>query len=204
MFWQLTIDANDQVLLARFWTRALGYQPVPPNEPDTTWHAHYRSQLAGRTGFDDRNFRPGWAATADLVSAGAEPKVGKNRLHLDLYPTGQDNASPMQQRIEIVEAKLLSWSIWAPGCSAGPDMTTRTTRSTSSSCTIRKATNSVSVEMHGGRTPRARETAATPGLKGCQAPSPSRARRMSRQASAHAVKFPHANRARVHIPRHAS
>jgi hypothetical protein len=34
-----------------------------------------------------------------------EAKAGKNRLHLDLYPTGRDNALPMQRRIEIVEAK---------------------------------------------------------------------------------------------------
>jgi hypothetical protein len=32
--------------------------------------------------------------------------VGTNRLHLDLYPTGRDNALPMLQRIEIVEAKV--------------------------------------------------------------------------------------------------
>ena len=35
-----------------------------------------------------------------------EAKAGKNRLHLDLYPTGRDNALPMQRRIEIVEAKV--------------------------------------------------------------------------------------------------
>jgi Glyoxalase-like domain len=35
-----------------------------------------------------------------------EPKAGKNRLHLDLYPTGRDNALPMGRRIGIVEAKV--------------------------------------------------------------------------------------------------
>ena len=29
-FWQLTIDANDPAVLARFWAQALGYQPAPP------------------------------------------------------------------------------------------------------------------------------------------------------------------------------
>jgi hypothetical protein len=33
-----------------------------------------------------------------------EAKAGKNRLHLDLYRTGRDNALPMQRQIEIVEA----------------------------------------------------------------------------------------------------
>ena len=32
--------------------------------------------------------------------------MGKNRLHLDLYPTGRDNALPLQQRIEIADAKV--------------------------------------------------------------------------------------------------
>ena len=35
-----------------------------------------------------------------------EAKARKNRLHLDLYPTGRDNALPMERRIEIVEAKV--------------------------------------------------------------------------------------------------
>jgi hypothetical protein len=35
-----------------------------------------------------------------------EAKAGKNRLHLDLFPTGRDNALPMERRIEIVEAKV--------------------------------------------------------------------------------------------------
>jgi Glyoxalase-like domain len=35
-----------------------------------------------------------------------ESKAGKNRLHLDLYPAGRDNALPQQRRIEIVEAKV--------------------------------------------------------------------------------------------------
>ena len=39
VFWQLTIDANDPAVLARFWAQALPYQPVPPAEPQTTWNA---------------------------------------------------------------------------------------------------------------------------------------------------------------------
>ena len=54
MFWQLTIDANDAAVLARFWAQALGYQPVPPPEPPIWFQ-----QVPGA-------------------------KAGKNRLHLDL------------------------------------------------------------------------------------------------------------------------
>ena len=35
-----------------------------------------------------------------------ESKVGKNRLHLDLYPTGRDNRLPQERCVEIVEAKV--------------------------------------------------------------------------------------------------
>jgi hypothetical protein len=55
--WQLTIDANDPALLARFWTQALGFsQPVPPTEPETTWHQHYRARLGEEAAFADRLF----------------------------------------------------------------------------------------------------------------------------------------------------
>src|SRR6266700_2110661 len=90
VFWQLTIDANDPAVLARFWAQALGYQPVPPAEPQTTWHALYHARLRPPIWFQEV----------------PEAKAGKNRLHLDLYPTGRDNALPMERRIEIVEAKV--------------------------------------------------------------------------------------------------
>jgi hypothetical protein len=105
-FWQLTIDANDPALLARFWGQALGYLPAPPAEPRTTWHAHYRSRLGERVAFDDRLFDPEGLRPPIWFQAVPESKAGKNRLHLDLYPTGRDNALPQERRIEIVEAKV--------------------------------------------------------------------------------------------------
>ncbi|MDQ1647565.1 MAG: hypothetical protein QOJ50_3749 [Cryptosporangiaceae bacterium] len=106
VFWQLTIDANDPVLLARFWAQALGYQPVPPTEPETTWQAHYRSRLGGEAAFDDRLFDPAGVRPPIWFQEVPEEKAGKNRLHLDLYPTGRDNAMPLARRIEVVEAKV--------------------------------------------------------------------------------------------------
>ena len=106
MFWQLTIDANDPALLARFWSRALGYQPAPPDEPDTTWYAHYRTRLGGEQAFADRLFDPAGLKPPIWFQQVPESKAGKNRLHLDLYPTARDNSLPIQRRIEIVEAKV--------------------------------------------------------------------------------------------------
>jgi hypothetical protein len=106
MFWQLTIDANDPALLARFWAQALGYQPAPPTTPATTWHALYQARLGEDEAFDDRLFDPAGLRPPIWFQQVPEAKAGKNRLHLDLYPTGRDSALPMEQRIDIVEAKV--------------------------------------------------------------------------------------------------
>jgi hypothetical protein len=106
VFWQLTIDANDPAALARFWAQALGYQPVPPAEPQTTWHAHYRARLGEDAAFADRLFDPAGLRPPIWFQQVPEEKAGKNRLHVDLFPTGRDVALPMERRIEIVEAKV--------------------------------------------------------------------------------------------------
>jgi hypothetical protein len=106
VFWQLTIDANDPARLARFWAQALGYQPAPPAEPETTWHQHYRARLGGEAAFGDRIFDPAGLRPPVWFQQVPESKAGKNRLHVDLYPTGRDSALPVERRIEIVEAKV--------------------------------------------------------------------------------------------------
>ena len=106
VFWQLTIDANDPPRLARFWAQALGYQPAPPAEPETTWHQLYRARLGGEAAFADRIFDPAGLRPPVWFQQVPESKAGKNRLHIDLYPTGRDNALPVKHRIEIVEAKV--------------------------------------------------------------------------------------------------
>jgi hypothetical protein len=35
-----------------------------------------------------------------------EPKTGKNRLHLDVYPTGRDRALPWDRRTALVDARV--------------------------------------------------------------------------------------------------
>jgi len=110
VFWQLTVDANDPAMLARFWAQALGYQPAPPAEPPTTWNAHYQARLGEDAAFADRLFDPAGVRPPIWFQQVPESKAGKNRLHLDLYPTGRDSALPAQRRIEIVEAKVAELS----------------------------------------------------------------------------------------------
>ncbi|MEV0459634.1 VOC family protein [Catellatospora methionotrophica] len=104
-FWQLTIDANDPARLTRFWSLALGYQPVPPDGP-APWHAHYRHRLGDEAAFDNRLFDPEGLRPPLWFQQVPEGKAGKNRLHLDLYPTGRDDTLGLAQRIAIVEATV--------------------------------------------------------------------------------------------------
>jgi hypothetical protein len=106
MFWQLTIDANDPARLSTFWAQALGYVPAPPAELEATWWAHYRGRLGGAAEFDDRLFPPDGAGPALWFQEVPEEKAGKNRLHLDLYPTGRDDSLAFDRRVEIVDAKV--------------------------------------------------------------------------------------------------
>jgi hypothetical protein len=66
----LTIDCHDQKLLADFWCAALGYRLIEIDEEDAIVEP-----VAG----------PGWTMLFQFVP---EDKSVKNRLHLDLRPSG--------------------------------------------------------------------------------------------------------------------
>ena len=105
VFWQLTIDANDPARLAEFWAVALGYEPAPPSQ-DTTYWTYYRRRLGDRERYSDRLFDPQGKGPAIWFQQVPEGKAGKNRLHVDLYPTGRDVGLTAEQRAEIIEAKV--------------------------------------------------------------------------------------------------
>ena len=105
-FWQVAFDANDPGLLASFWEKALGYHLAPPAASDTTWDAHYRARLVDASTYEDRLFHPTGEGPPIWFQKVPDVKAGKNRLHLDLYPTARDDDLQLEQRIEIVEAKV--------------------------------------------------------------------------------------------------
>ena len=84
----------------------VGRDQRPSADPETTWHQHYRARLGEEAAFDDRLFDPAGLRPPIWFQEVPETKAAKNRLHLDLYPTGRDNALPLDRRIEIVEAKV--------------------------------------------------------------------------------------------------
>src|SRR4051794_22954567 len=106
MFWQLTIDTVDPGPLAAFWARALGWTGTPPASPDTPWWRHFRHRLGDRDAFDDRLFDPEGLRPSLWFQEVPEPKEGKNRLHLDLYPTGRDGSLTQPERVALVDAKV--------------------------------------------------------------------------------------------------
>src|SRR5689334_20332442 len=105
LFFQITLDCHDPARLSEFWAKALGYLPVPPAEPDTPWWALYRHRLGDSDAFDDRIFDPEGLRPPLWFQEVPEAKAGKNRLHLDLYPTGRDRSLPFDRRKEIVDTK---------------------------------------------------------------------------------------------------
>jgi hypothetical protein len=106
LFCQLTIDARDPMLLARFWAQVLGWQPAPPSASQTPWYDHYRRRLGDRPAFEDRLFDPEGLRPPIWFQQVPEGKAGKNRLHLDVYPSRRDPALSLGERMALVEAKV--------------------------------------------------------------------------------------------------
>jgi hypothetical protein len=90
----LCVDSTEPKKVASFWEAAPGWR------------------LTSENGTDEVRLEPPKGSPADGVPPDIlfhhvpEAKAGKDRLHLDLYPTGRDNAPPMERRIQIVEAKV--------------------------------------------------------------------------------------------------
>src|SRR5215210_3083006 len=83
---EVVIDCRDPRRLARFWAEVLGW-PVVDDESGYSW--------LSSTG------EP-WAPPPILVLAQVgETKTVKNRLHLDLNPSGCDQAEELQRLLDL-------------------------------------------------------------------------------------------------------
>jgi hypothetical protein len=109
--WQLTIDANDPDRLVRFWGPALDYVPQPAPDGFATWREWYVSVGVPDEEFEDdadgcdRLMDPGGTGPNIWFQVVPEHKAGKNRLHLDIYPSG-GRSVPLELRRERVDAKV--------------------------------------------------------------------------------------------------
>jgi catechol 2,3-dioxygenase-like lactoylglutathione lyase family enzyme len=104
---QVTIDCADPDRLARFWAEALGYRMEEPPAGFDTWQAYWVSR-----GLPEEELEDGYDSIVDPDGIGPriwfqpvpEPKVVKNRVHLDLS-VGGGREAPLGLRRQRVDAE---------------------------------------------------------------------------------------------------
>jgi hypothetical protein len=108
---QVVFDANDVSRLVEFWEQALtGYEQQPPPPGFATWSDWAREQGIPESDWD------AWGALIDpqgdrpriFFQRVPEPKIAKNRVHLDLNVggdlTGDERITQIRREAERVEA----------------------------------------------------------------------------------------------------
>ncbi|MBV7668490.1 VOC family protein [Streptomyces halstedii] len=107
----LTLDCADAQLLAAFWRTALGYVDEPPPPPFATraeWFAHF--DLPEDESVDDGAWlcHPEGRGPRLSILKVPEPKVAKNRLHIDVRVPGHGSPDERWARIEAESARLVA------------------------------------------------------------------------------------------------
>ncbi|MDQ7804342.1 VOC family protein [Amycolatopsis sp. A133] len=104
--WSVTIDCADPRALARFWAVALGYIERPPPPGFASWEAWFaQSGVPGQERDDGAYLSDPEGALPSLSFLKVpEPKIAKNRVHLDVQ-AGGGREVPWETRWErVVEA----------------------------------------------------------------------------------------------------
>lgn len=104
---QVVIDAADPARLAQFWAAALGYRLDKPPPPHGTWESYLEANGVPRSEWNN------FSAVTDPDGQGPrfffqrvpEPKVVKNRVHVDLNISG-GGATPLAERRPLVDAEV--------------------------------------------------------------------------------------------------
>ncbi len=108
---QLTFDCARPGVLVDFWCAALGYVVEDPPAGSATWDAYWRSigvpeeELDAQRDSADSIVDPDGAGPRIWFQRVPEPKVVKNRLHLDLK-VGGGRTVPLAERRARVDAEV--------------------------------------------------------------------------------------------------
>ncbi|MET9555546.1 VOC family protein [Streptomyces sp. NPDC006645] len=88
--WTLTIDCAQPAKLAEFWALALGYAEPPPPAGFDSWEAWLMDCEVPEEEWDDGAYLadPDGVGPSLSFLKVPEPKVAKNRMHLDLRVGG--------------------------------------------------------------------------------------------------------------------
>ncbi len=103
---EVTFDARDSKALAAFWMKALGYVPMPAPKGYDTWEDWERAMEVPEEEMDQGAsiVHPDGGRYITFLNV-PEPKVAKNRMHIDL-DVSPDRTAPVAERKEIVEAEV--------------------------------------------------------------------------------------------------
>jgi predicted enzyme related to lactoylglutathione lyase len=102
---ELVLDCHDADLLAAFWCEVLGWVVTDRNENEVEIAPPDSASYAGPT---------------MVLGRGADPKVEKLRLHIDLRPTDGDHAAELERllaagavRADIGQGEDVRWAVLA-------------------------------------------------------------------------------------------
>jgi hypothetical protein len=97
--WTVTIDCAHPASLAAFWNLALGYVDTPPPEGFATWPECFASWGIPEEEWNDAAYieDPGGVRPSISFLKVPEPKVVKNRVHLDVQ-VGGGRSEPWEVR----------------------------------------------------------------------------------------------------------
>lgn len=104
---QVVIDCADPARLAEFWAHALGYHiPGPPGD-FATWPDFLRAQGVPEAEFNSASAveDPDGVGPRIYFQRVAEPKAGKNRLHIDVN-AGGGRGTAEEERTALVDATV--------------------------------------------------------------------------------------------------
>jgi hypothetical protein len=80
----LVFDCADPVLLGGFWRQALGYEEATPPDGYASWAEYGTVNRRPAAGIGYQIADPGGTRPPILFQVVPEPKVAKNRLHIDI------------------------------------------------------------------------------------------------------------------------
>jgi Glyoxalase-like domain len=100
---QVTFDCADPDRLATFWATALGYQKQDPPEGYATWPAFLAAQGIPEDQWNSANaiVDPEGRGPRIYFQRVPEPKVVKNRVHLDVNVGGGRDVVVEERRVRV-------------------------------------------------------------------------------------------------------
>lgn len=104
--WTVTLDCAQPTRLAQFWALALGYVPKPPPAGFGSWEEWFAHHGVPEEEWDDGAYLcdpDGVGPTLSFLKV-PEPKMAKNRVHLDVQAGGGQDTPWEERWPRVVEA----------------------------------------------------------------------------------------------------